>query len=44
MPEAEATCPHVKEIRKVTPSGKGCKECLEMGDTWTCGNSSSVAT
>jgi uncharacterized UBP type Zn finger protein len=27
-------CPHVKEIRKVAPSGKGCKECLEMGDTW----------
>ena len=33
MPEAQ-TCTHVKEIRHVTPSGAGCKECLEMGDTW----------
>ncbi len=38
-------CAHVQEIRKVLPSGKGCKECLEMGDTWvhlrlclTCGH------
>jgi len=29
-----ATCTHLGEIRKVTPSGKGCKECLEMGDRW----------
>ena len=28
------TCTHTGTIRKVTPSGKGCKECLEMGDTW----------
>ncbi len=34
MPDVQATCPHFKEIKKVTPSGKGCKECLEMGDTW----------
>jgi len=34
MPHAQATCPHVSEIRQVTPSGKGCKECLETGDTW----------
>jgi uncharacterized UBP type Zn finger protein len=32
--QVQETCPHVKEIRKVTPSGSGCKECLEMGDTW----------
>jgi uncharacterized UBP type Zn finger protein len=31
---AQATCTHLKEIHNVTPSGKGCKECLEMGDTW----------
>ena len=34
MPDEQTTCPHVKEIRKVKPSGQGCKECLEMGDTW----------
>ncbi len=28
------TCSHLGEIRKVTPSGKGCKECLELGDRW----------
>src|SRR5579863_9647196 len=33
MPSAQKTCPHVNEIRQVKPSGKGCKECLEMGDT-----------
>jgi uncharacterized UBP type Zn finger protein len=27
-------CEHVSQIRKVTPSGIGCKECLEIGDTW----------
>ena len=26
-------CPHVKEIRKVKPSAKGCEECLKLGDT-----------
>jgi len=38
-------CEHLREpVHKVEPSGKGCKECLEMGDTWvhlrlclTCG-------
>ena len=28
------TCQHLKAIKKVTPSGDGCKECLEMGDEW----------
>jgi uncharacterized UBP type Zn finger protein len=29
-----AVCGHLDQIRKVEPSGDGCKECLEMGDTW----------
>ena len=40
-----ATCEHLKETPKVSPSGAGCKECLEMGDDWvhlrlclTCGH------
>lgn len=42
---SEQDCPHVGSIKDVTPSGQGCRECLEMGDTWvhlrlclTCGN------
>lgn len=38
-------CPHVTQIQQVTPSGDGCKECLESGDEWvhlrlclTCGH------
>ena len=27
-------CPHVKEIKKVQPSGNGCEECLKTGDSW----------
>src|SRR5260370_16783789 len=35
LEDAMATCcKHLKEIRKVQPSGNGCKECLELGDTW----------
>jgi uncharacterized UBP type Zn finger protein len=37
--------PHLKEIRKVTPSAEGCEECLKMGSDWvhlrlclTCGH------
>ncbi len=29
-----ARCPHVSEIRKVTPHSKGCEDCLKTGDTW----------
>ena len=42
---SQGACRHVREIRDVRPSGLGCKECLEMGDTWvhlrlcmTCGH------
>jgi hypothetical protein len=27
-------CPHVSEIRPVTPGGVGCEECLRQGSTW----------
>ena len=27
-------CSHLDQIREVTPTGDGCKECLEMGDSW----------
>ncbi len=26
--------PHLDQVQKVTPSGNGCKECLESGDSW----------
>jgi hypothetical protein len=29
-----AGCQHLDQITSVTPSGEGCKECLEMGDSW----------
>lgn len=32
---AQATCAHLDETKPdLTPSGKGCKECLETGDRW----------
>ncbi len=38
-------CPHMGHIADVEPSGAGCQECLQMGDTWvhlreclTCGH------
>ena len=40
-----SSCSHTNQIHKVHPSGNGCKECLEMGDSWvhlrmclTCGH------
>ena len=27
-------CTHLEQIHDVTPSGDGCKECLEMDDIW----------
>jgi len=42
---ARHTCPHVKQIRPVTPQSAGCEECLAAGDQWvhlrlclTCGH------
>ncbi|MGH8944609.1 MAG: UBP-type zinc finger domain-containing protein [Acidimicrobiia bacterium] len=39
-----APCAHLDQIRDVTPSGNGCQQCIEIGDTWvhlrlclTCG-------
>jgi uncharacterized UBP type Zn finger protein len=30
----ELACPHVAEVRAVTPSADGCEDCLAIGDTW----------
>jgi hypothetical protein len=27
-------CPHMRLIREVKPSARGCEECLKMGDEW----------
>ena len=41
----ETKCTHLNTIVEVIPSGEGCLECLQMGDTWvhlrlclTCGH------
>lgn len=31
---ATSTCTHLDLINDVTPSAKGCEECLKMGDSW----------
>ena len=28
------TCTHLDQIRPVSPTTRGCKECLKIGDTW----------
>jgi len=40
-----AACPHVSQIRHVTPSADGCEDCLKIGASWvnlrlclTCGH------
>lgn len=45
VPAVEDPCEHVQQLDAVTPSGAGCQECLETGDTWlhlrlcmTCGH------
>ena len=32
--EMAAGCVHVKEIRDVQPSAKGCEDCLKIGASW----------
>lgn len=27
-------CTHIDQIKNVTPSAKGCEDCLKIGDTW----------
>jgi CPA2 family monovalent cation:H+ antiporter-2 len=41
----DGICSHLDQIRPVTPSARGCEECLRLGDTWvhlrlclTCGH------
>ena len=40
-----ATCIHLAQIQEVTPSARGCEDCLKMGGAWvhlrlcmTCGH------
>jgi uncharacterized UBP type Zn finger protein len=28
------SCTHLTAVRDVRPSGKGCAECVQMGDIW----------
>src|ERR1700751_2962337 len=42
---ASAECAHLDQLRDVTPSARGCEDCLKTGDTWvhlrlcrTCGH------
>jgi CPA2 family monovalent cation:H+ antiporter-2 len=44
-PAAGAACDHLDQIRTVTPSARGCEDCLRTGDRWvhlricmTCGH------
>ena len=31
---ADTQCTHTDQIEQVTPSAKGCEECLKLGDSW----------
>ena len=28
------SCPHLSQIREVTPSAEGCEDCLKTGSSW----------
>jgi hypothetical protein len=30
----DGNCSHAAQIRRVTPSARGCEECLAIGSTW----------
>lgn len=30
----ETVCPHLSQIREVSPSADGCEDCLRLGDAW----------
>lgn len=32
--QSSPRCSHTQQAHAVTPSGDGCQECLELGDTW----------
>ena len=34
MRKVHTACTHLNSVRRVTPSGNGCVECLATGDTW----------
>jgi Zn-finger in ubiquitin-hydrolases and other protein len=45
MRRDENACTHLSSVKRVTPSGDGCVECLASGDSWvhlrvcrTCGH------
>jgi uncharacterized UBP type Zn finger protein len=31
---ASEVCTHLDQVRDVTPSARGCEDCLKTGDTW----------
>lgn len=30
-----ARCPHLNQIREVTPGADGCEDCLRLGSRWS---------
>jgi hypothetical protein len=34
MRKMSPKCRHLDSIKKVTPSARGCEECLKIGSTW----------